>query len=235
MPRPHAAAVLEDAYNGRKGRVLRSRGWTTRVVPLTGYGSVTQLRVFGRVIMTRGRPEDEPEEPTYAARLRAVELETRGWRAFFATPAVDEPVTVRIDRRADHRRAGAGRRPHGDARHHLRHRRHRAVDVVAPADDRGVEHVHALRGRPPGRAGDGDDVPRAARRAAGRPHHLPLNGGLEHGAAAHPLPAPQRFSRWSDAAHRLGADQLRVVPLRPGAQARPAAPARPRAATRHVA
>ena len=89
MPRPHAAAVLEDAYNGRKGKVLRSRGWTTRLVPLTGYGSVSQLRVFGRVIMTRGRPEDEPDEPTYAARLRAVELETRGWRAFFATPAVD--------------------------------------------------------------------------------------------------------------------------------------------------
>jgi phosphatidate phosphatase APP1 len=99
MPRPHAAAVLEDAYNGRKGRVLRSRGWTTRVVPLTGYGSVSQLRVFARVIMTRGRPEDEPEEPTYAARLRAVELETRGWKAFFATPAVDEPVTVRVNER----------------------------------------------------------------------------------------------------------------------------------------
>ena len=49
MPRPHAAAVLEDAYNGRKGRVLRSRGWTTRVVPLTGYGSVSQLRVFARI------------------------------------------------------------------------------------------------------------------------------------------------------------------------------------------
>ncbi len=99
MPRPHAAAVLEDAYNGRKGSVLRSRGWSTRVVPLTGYGSVTQLRVFGRVIMTRGRPEDEPDEPTYAARLRAVELETRGWRAFFVTPAVDEPVTVRVNER----------------------------------------------------------------------------------------------------------------------------------------
>jgi phosphatidate phosphatase APP1 len=99
MARPHAAAVLEDAYNGQKGRVLRSRGWTTRVVPFTGYGSETQLRVFGRVIMTRGRPEDEPDEPTYAARLRAVELETRGWKAFFATPAVDEPVTVRVDER----------------------------------------------------------------------------------------------------------------------------------------
>ncbi len=91
--------MLEDAYNGRKARVLQSRGWTTRVVPLTGYGSVSQLRVFARVIMTRGRPEDEPDEPTYAARLRAVELETRGWKAFFATPAVDEPVTVRVNER----------------------------------------------------------------------------------------------------------------------------------------
>ena len=99
MPRPHAAAVLEDAYTERKAGVLRARGWVTRVVPLTGYGSVSQLRVLGRVIMTRGRPEDEPEEPTYAARLRAVELETRGWRAFFSTPAVDEPVTVRVDQR----------------------------------------------------------------------------------------------------------------------------------------
>ena len=70
----------------------------TRVVPSTGYGSVTQLRVFGRVILTRGRPEDEPEAPS-RPRLRAVELETRGFRAFFATPAVDEPVTVRVNER----------------------------------------------------------------------------------------------------------------------------------------
>lgn len=99
MPRPHAAAVLEDAYHARKASLLGSRGWVTRVVPSTGYGSASQLRIFGRVIMTRGRPEDEPEEPTYAARLRAVELETRGWRAFVATPAVDEPVTVRVNER----------------------------------------------------------------------------------------------------------------------------------------
>ena len=65
MPRPHAAALVEDVYHARKSRLLRRRGWVTRVVPSTGYGSVTQLRVFGRVILTRGRPEDEPEAPTY--------------------------------------------------------------------------------------------------------------------------------------------------------------------------
>lgn len=66
---------------------------------LNGYGSESQLRVFARVIMTRGE-QDDPEEPTHAARLRAVEeLETRGWRAFFTTPAIDEVVTIRINER----------------------------------------------------------------------------------------------------------------------------------------
>ncbi|MGL5819785.1 MAG: App1 family protein [Phycicoccus sp.] len=96
MPRPHAAALLEDAYHEWKAGLLTRRGWATRIMPLTGYGSTAQLRVFGRVIMTRGRPEDEPLEPTYTARLRAVELETRGWRAFVSSPAVDEPVTIRL-------------------------------------------------------------------------------------------------------------------------------------------
>ncbi len=99
MARPHAAALLEDAYTARKTRILRARGWVTRIVPSTGYGSTSQLRIFGRVIHTRGRPEDEPTEPTYAARLRAVEDETRGWRAFIATPAMEEPVTIRVNDR----------------------------------------------------------------------------------------------------------------------------------------
>jgi phosphatidate phosphatase APP1 len=96
MARPHAAALIEDAWHEQLATVLRRQGWLTRIVPLTGYGSTAQLRVFGRVIMTRGRAEDEPAEPTYAARLRAVELETRGWRAFVASPATDEPVTIRV-------------------------------------------------------------------------------------------------------------------------------------------
>jgi phosphatidate phosphatase APP1 len=99
MSRPHAAALVEDAYTRRKAGLLARRGWATRIVPSTGYGSTSRLRVFGRVIMTRGLPEDEPDAPTYEARLRAVELETRGWRAFFATPTVDEPVTVRVNDR----------------------------------------------------------------------------------------------------------------------------------------
>jgi phosphatidate phosphatase APP1 len=99
MPRPHAAALVEDAWHGRLASVLHARGWGTRIVPFTGYGSVAQLRVLSRVVLSRDRPPEEPEEQTYAARLRAVELETRGWRAFIAAPAMDEPVTIRVEDR----------------------------------------------------------------------------------------------------------------------------------------
>src|SRR5918995_5218839 len=99
MARPHAAALVEDAWNGRVADVLRTRGWGTRIVPSTGYGSETQLRVLARILISRDRPPEEPEEQPFAARLRAVELETRGWRAFITVPAMDEPVLVRVEDR----------------------------------------------------------------------------------------------------------------------------------------
>ncbi|MEO6791017.1 MAG: phosphatase domain-containing protein [Ornithinibacter sp.] len=99
MPRPHAAALVEDTYHGWIAGSLRERGWRTRIVPFTGYGSVAQLRVLARVLVTRASAVDEPEDMTYAGRLRAVELETRGWRAFLGAPAMDEKVTVRVNER----------------------------------------------------------------------------------------------------------------------------------------
>ena len=99
MPRPHAAALVEDAYHGRIAESLRERGWRTRIVPFTGYGSVAQLRVLARVLVSRSGTDGPTEDTSYAGRLRRVELETRGWRAFVAAPAMDEPVTVRVNER----------------------------------------------------------------------------------------------------------------------------------------
>ena len=39
MARPHLAALMEDAWNRRKSDGLRERGWGTKIVPHTGYGS----------------------------------------------------------------------------------------------------------------------------------------------------------------------------------------------------
>lgn len=101
MPRPHAAAIVEDAYHAKIAEELRERGWGTRIVPHTGYGSVAAIRVLGRLLLSR-EPDPESTERSYASHLRAVELETRGWKAFVAAPAMNEPVTVTIDEREVH-------------------------------------------------------------------------------------------------------------------------------------
>lgn len=112
MPRPHLAAIVEDAWHTRLVGVLRRRGWGTRVLAYTGYGlaagdgggaagtSGGSIRVLGRVLMTR-----RPYAPAAAdagatwVELRNADHERRGWRSFFSTPAMREPITVVVGER----------------------------------------------------------------------------------------------------------------------------------------
>ena len=79
---------------------MRRRGWGTRVLTFTGYGSVERVRVLGRVLMTRRpyAPAGADARATWLE-LRTADNERRGWRFFFATPASGEPVTVTIGER----------------------------------------------------------------------------------------------------------------------------------------
>jgi phosphatidate phosphatase APP1 len=97
MARPHAAAIVEDAWHRRVDAVLRARGWGTRIVGHTGYGSEGFARVLGRVLLTR-RPEDATREDAGASssELRSAEDERRGWRAFITAPAMGVPVTITL-------------------------------------------------------------------------------------------------------------------------------------------
>jgi phosphatidate phosphatase APP1 len=89
MARPHIAAVVEDAWNARLAAVLRRRGWSTRVLVYTGYGSVSAVRVLGRVLLARHRDDD-----------RRVEDTQRGWRAFVTAQVAGIPVSITVgDRR----------------------------------------------------------------------------------------------------------------------------------------
>lgn len=105
MARPHAASVVEDAWNRRVSHALRARGWGTKIIPFTGYGSPAAIRVLARVLITRHpeRPSGfEASSPTLVrpSRLLSREGEVRGWRAFMGTPPVaDEPVTVVLGER----------------------------------------------------------------------------------------------------------------------------------------
>ena len=87
MPRPHAAAIIEDAWYRQVAGAMRRRGWGTRVLTYTGYGSAERVRVLGRVLIvppvrTRGGGE-------YAS--------VRGWRAFASVPVGYAQVTVTVD------------------------------------------------------------------------------------------------------------------------------------------
>lgn len=85
MARPHIAAVIEDAWNARLATILRWRGWSTRVLVYTGYGSVSSVRVLGRVLLARHSDDDRRAEETQ-----------RGWRAFLTAQVAGIPVSVTV-------------------------------------------------------------------------------------------------------------------------------------------
>ncbi|MDR6863293.1 phosphatase domain-containing protein [Phycicoccus sp. 3266] len=105
MARPHAAAIVEDAWHRRVDAVLRGRGWQTRIVAHTGYGSEDWARVLGRVLLTRRNPGGQREDVgASSAQLRSAEEERRGWRAFITAPAMNVPVTIVLGSKRIHTR-----------------------------------------------------------------------------------------------------------------------------------
>lgn len=108
MPRPHAAALVEDAWNRQLDRALRGRGWTNRVIAHTGYGTARFIRILARVLLLpTGDPQEaatQRDKVTYGG-LRSPYVLRRGWRAFVTAPAMGVPVTVRIGSRVAYGRS----------------------------------------------------------------------------------------------------------------------------------
>ena len=92
-PIMHRAARIEDAFHEFRARRARKRGFLATVVPYTGYGSPTWVRVLGRVLLVR-----EPKPGSRAERKhRRREESIRGWRSFISVPVADVPVTIEIE------------------------------------------------------------------------------------------------------------------------------------------
>ncbi len=93
QPIMHRAARVEDAFHEFRARRARKRGFLATVVPYTGYGSPTWVRILGRVVLAR-----EPRPGSRAERKhRKREESIRGWRSFISVPVADTPVAVEID------------------------------------------------------------------------------------------------------------------------------------------
>jgi len=81
---PHRSVQIEARVHTVVERNLRTRGWSPRVFPHTGYAGTTWARVLGRVLLV------PPGGPRQAREDR------RGWRRFVTTSAGGIPVTIRI-------------------------------------------------------------------------------------------------------------------------------------------
>jgi phosphatidate phosphatase APP1 len=103
MARPHAASLIEDAFHRRSNALMRGRGWGTRTIGHTGYGSQDFVRVLGRVLLSRqARQLPVVDNQADESMLKDVEGEQRGWRAFVTAGAMNVPVRVIIGDRTIH-------------------------------------------------------------------------------------------------------------------------------------
>jgi phosphatidate phosphatase APP1 len=98
-PRPimHRAARIEDAVHRFRARLGRRRGLKPTIIPFSGYGGSTWVRVLCRVLLARPRPGA-------STRLENI----RGWRSFLSIPIDDVDVHVRIGSTEHTVRAGRG-------------------------------------------------------------------------------------------------------------------------------
>ena len=105
VPSLHRAARVEDAVHDFIEPRLRQRGWRDTIVPYTGYGTSSWVRVMARLLLRR--PEERPD------RVNAV----RGWRSFATLPVDDETIIIDV----------------GDRQHEVRTDRGGYIDVVVDA------------------------------------------------------------------------------------------------------
>jgi phosphatidate phosphatase APP1 len=91
--RLHRAARIDDAIHAVRERWARRRGHLPTVIPYTGYGSTTRIRVLGRVLLTK-----QPKPGSRAARKQQRREErVRGWRSFTSVPVGDVDVTIEVE------------------------------------------------------------------------------------------------------------------------------------------
>jgi phosphatidate phosphatase APP1 len=92
-PLMHRAARLEDTFQEFRARRARKRGFLPTVLPYTGYGAPSWVRILARVVLVREPRPGSRAERTHRKREESV----RGWRSFISVPVSDVPVTVQID------------------------------------------------------------------------------------------------------------------------------------------
>lgn len=109
----HIGARLEDRFHSYRMNAASKRGGVQTVLPFTGYGSDSWVRVLGRVVLAKPGKLSAPASGS----VQALRDGVRGWRNFISPPVNDAVVCVRI----------------GSEKHLVTADRGGVVDVVLPA------------------------------------------------------------------------------------------------------
>jgi phosphatidate phosphatase APP1 len=103
-PKLHRAARIDDAVHDFREKWARRRGHLPTVIPYTGYGSTTRIRVLCRILLTK-----QPKPGSRAARtIMRREERVRGWRSFTSVPVGEVEVTIEIEGASRQVRADRG-------------------------------------------------------------------------------------------------------------------------------
>lgn len=86
LQRAHGASRFEDWYLSQRARFARAIGHREQIVPFTGYGTTTEIRVFCRVLLTKTKT-------TNRGKLKKI----RGWRSFTSVPVANAQVHITIN------------------------------------------------------------------------------------------------------------------------------------------
>ena len=101
----HPGMRLDDAWVALQQRIALKRGHIETVIPYTGYGSTTWIRVLARVVLAD--PRDQA--PVHAMKARGtIQDGMRGWRNFTSATVRNAPVEIDIAGTVHHVTADRG-------------------------------------------------------------------------------------------------------------------------------
>ncbi|MBM7782942.1 App1 family protein [Arthrobacter tumbae] len=92
--RTHLGLMIGDTWHALQTRIAEQRGRVETIIPYTGYGTTTWIRVLARVVLSNPR-DLQPLEGNEM--MKPIKEGLRGWRNFVSAPVRYAEVTLEVD------------------------------------------------------------------------------------------------------------------------------------------
>ncbi|WP_375164859.1 App1 family protein [Arthrobacter sp.] len=92
--RTHLGLMIGDTWHSLQTRIAEKRGRVETIIPYTGYGTTTWIRVLGRVVLSNPR-DLQPLEGKET--MKPIKEGLRGWRNFVSAPVRNAEVTLEVN------------------------------------------------------------------------------------------------------------------------------------------